>query len=118
MDSFQIVPNLEIRVKSFDWDDVYAVLFRTQTSRGKEVVFEEYNRTKPVIDAKPTFSLSKLQAQQLIDELWYIGLRPKGYKGSNTIIEVLEKRIEDLQKMLEYVKGKLDLYSNASVVRS
>ncbi len=52
----------------------------------------------------PTFHLSMEAAQQLMDQLWRCGIRPKDAEGTVGTLAAKEEHIKDLRKMLFDVK--------------
>lgn len=49
------------------------------------------------IEPRPTLSLRKAEAQQLIDELWRVGLRPSEGSGSAGSLAATERHLKDMQ---------------------
>lgn len=74
---------------------------RTQRFIGAPIQFIEVKSDPFVYDPdnapKPTLSLRKDQAQQLIDELWRMGLRPAEGAGSAGQLAAVERHLADMR---------------------
>lgn len=50
--------------------------------------------------SEPSFRLSKEQAQELMDELWRVGLRPTEGTGSAGSLAATQKHLEDMRRLV------------------
>lgn len=53
----------------------------------------------PAAAINPSLDLRRHEAQQLMNELWRIGLRPRDGRGAPADVDHLEKHIDDLRKI-------------------
>lgn len=51
-------------------------------------------------NASPTFELRKDEAQQLMDELWRVGLRPSEGSGSAGSLAATERHLADMRALV------------------
>jgi hypothetical protein len=86
------------------WDFDYAVYFRTKFERS--VAYAEPVRMfarefKPEVqeNPEPMMRLRKDELQQLMDELWRVGLRPSEGTGSAGALAATERHLEDMRKL-------------------
>ena len=54
----------------------------------------------------PTFSLSYEESQDLIDQLWQLGLRPSEGTGSAGALAATQRHLEDMRKLVFEFFGK------------
>ncbi len=102
--------NLEIRCHVAPWEKIikFLLLSNPRYSGDKRyvatnVTFEEYKDGQAL---EPTFKVSHLQAQALLDELWRCGIRPSNGEGSVGQLAATEKHLADMRAI---VANKLEV---------
>ena len=55
---------------------------------------------KPGTFLKPSFNLHNAQVQELFDQLWKLGYRPKDGTGNGGHVEALKYHLEDMRKLV------------------
>lgn len=89
---------MDIRAQFRDYyDDRLAVWIRTPDKRiikPFQYVMAEYEEGDY---GEPTFFLSADEAQQMMNELWRCGIRPKDGEGSDAQVNALTKHLSDMK---------------------
>lgn len=74
------------------------VVFDTQTnSVAKPLVFEKNDEAAV---PQPCMTITQINAQKLMDELWDAGLRPSEGSGSAGAMAATQKHLEDMRKLV------------------
>ena len=92
-----MIKRIEIRARNRNWYDGIEILIRDKNNEtnlvAQPITFEKKD---PAVMCEPTLTIQRDEAQQLIDELWYCGLRPTAGKGSAGSLAATEKHLEDM----------------------
>ena len=51
------------------------------------------------LEHRPAFRLLRDEAQELMDQLWYVGIRPTEGTGSTGSLAATQKHLEDMRKI-------------------
>jgi hypothetical protein len=94
-----------IRAQSAPWNRAVYLHIGSADGRSqiKEIVLE---RTDEQIESPPSFTLTIMQAQQLMDDLWHCGLRPVEGAGSAGAMRAVERHLEDMRTLVFHPKDK------------
>lgn len=93
---------MKIRIQHSPWE--YAFHFAAFDQKGdanflgKPIEFSPFALGSAITD--PTFSMKESEAQELFDELWRAGLRPRDGTGNSGHIEALKYHLEDMRKLV------------------
>lgn len=82
------------------FSDSLGVLFKAED--GKSIA-EPINFTIKQIDGgymQPTLRLTHDEPQQLMNELWRCGIRPKNGEGTDAQVNALKYHLEDMRKLV------------------
>lgn len=87
------------RVQSEIWSRDIKLHFAVQTPQGQMAVAEPlvFRSVEPNTLLPEAVALSHDAAQQLMDELWQVGLRPSEGTGSAGALAATQKHLEDMQ---------------------
>lgn len=90
----------EIRAQIAIWSDTVQIIVRATADNGQHSYAQPL--TLKTIDpgavvGEPTLALSKDDAQQWIDELWRVGLRPSEGAGSAGSLAATERHLADMR---------------------
>jgi hypothetical protein len=85
------------------WSD--SVEFMLMTTSGSGVVSVGSSITMTTVEhgeliAHPTFRLTRMEAQQLLENLWQCGLRPLDGTGSVGQLGATERHLEDMRRLV------------------
>lgn len=72
----------------------------TRVSYAQPLTLIERNPEEEGMEAPPMFSLRDEQAQNLMDELWRIGLRPSEGSGSAGSLAATERHLADMRHLV------------------
>lgn len=67
---------------------------------GQPVVMESYVLADLTTSVPPTFKLPDEAAQELMDELWRCGFRPRDGTGSAGALAAVQAHLEDMRKLV------------------
>ena len=94
---------LEFRILPNPWDFGYAlnIFMRTKdyVAVAQPIVMETYPFGAKISET-PTVSMSSLEIQNLMDELWRTGIRPSSGEGNIGQIGATEKHLNDMRKIV------------------
>jgi len=78
------------------WDNKINIHIRSKNGIAEPLLF------KPIClsTTKPTMSLERKEAQDLMNRLWDAGIRPVQGKGSAGQLEATEKHLEDMRTLV------------------
>lgn len=65
----------------------------------KEIQFRILNEGEDAIEHQPTFHLDSNGAQNMMDELWRLGVRPTDGHGSTGQAAAMEQNLNDMRKL-------------------
>jgi len=90
---------------NYSWDAIE--LYASTKIDGKRFIItteltQKELETGAFVDA-PTLRLERHEAQQIMNELWRIGIRPKNGTGAVAHTEALEGHLGDLRKIVFHV---------------
>lgn len=82
-------------------DDCIAVMLYVINGDGSRSIASPLTFTnhQPGNYVEPTMRLQEEEAQRLMDELWSVGLRPAGGKGSAGQLAATERHLEDMRRV-------------------
>jgi hypothetical protein len=94
---------LRTRVDLPVWEDcVHLWLYERSpdgvTSVAASITFEKIERHAPV--TQEPIRLDRIAAQELMDQLWSVGLRPTEGKGSAGSLAATERHLEDMRALV------------------
>lgn len=91
----------ELMARREDWNDGISIYMRQRTAEGSYAVAlpVTMQRRDPGLIVEPMLRLGIQGAQQLMDELWQCGLRPKEGTGSAGSLAATERHLGDMQKI-------------------
>lgn len=100
----------EFRAEMPGWDNRIHIYVRVTggdgvSKFGRPLTLEELPEGH-VID-RPAMSIGKTDAQQLMDELWRVGLRPTDGTGSAGSLAATERHLADMKAIAMGTLGKL-----------
>jgi len=67
---------------------------KTTTSVARPLVFDELSESDAGMRIEPTTAITQDEAQQLMDELWSVGIRPTAGAGSVGQLAATERHVE------------------------
>jgi len=73
---------------------------RTRVSYAQRLTLVEQNPEDQGTEVEPVFSLKDEQAQNLMDELWRVGLRPSEGSGSAGSLAATERHLADMRHLV------------------
>ena len=94
---------IELRASRPAWGNVVQLAAFNQNSYALPLSFTRY---EPGEIIRKYIELSATQAQQLMDELWDVGVRPTAGKGSAGQLEAVQAHLKDMQRLVfgEYAR--------------
>ena len=94
-----------VRAYGKPWGDEIAFLVSCDNS---VVTVLEFEKREKYTQSEPTFSMSHESAQELMNDLWKEGLRPKNASDYHGEMKATERHLRDLQKLVFDKKGTQD----------
>lgn len=82
----------------------------------RAVTWEKYEENDAVLRQEPLISLDDTEAQNLIDELWHLGVRPTEGHGSTGQLAATEKHLDHTTKLLDQTLQTVLNVANASLI--
>lgn len=73
--------------------------FDNQTGVATSITFTTLTEKNADLQPEPSMRISPEEAQQFMDELWRIGLRPSEGSGSAGSLAATQKHLEDMRKI-------------------
>jgi hypothetical protein len=86
------------------WDDSLWLLIAERGFDGEitayvsEMTLKEHKRGDMIGD--PSMRLNRIEAQNLMDQLWESGLRPSSGEGNAGQLGAIERHLEDMRKLV------------------
>ena len=96
---------IKVHYSDFEGDIRIAILEDTNGKRYCTRAILERVEVIPgaVVDA--AFKLDTDEAQQLMNELWRVGIRPKNGEGSNAQVNALKAHLDDMRRLVFKTKS-------------
>jgi len=88
--------------ESFSFDRAYEVRVGRQLSDGKWAIMQpvEFKVIEEPFGTRPAFAMSRDDCQELMDELWRVGIRPSEGTGSAGSLAATERHLADLRALV------------------
>ena len=92
-----MIENLRIQVQSAPWYSGFEMLVGGRRADGRMVAGEltMHTQEQDAMIVEPTIRFDQKVAQELMDSLWYCGVRPSDGTGSTGQLAATEKHLED-----------------------
>lgn len=78
------------------WMDTFAIHMRIGKTMATSINLQEYT---PGVVSPPLLDITRDEAQQLIDKLYEVGLRPSLAAGTAGQLEAVKYHLEDMRKL-------------------
>ena len=108
----QYVPGTHVMAERRPWSREVEFVIATRPFTDEPLLFGRpvvYEQVEEARSPEPTFTLHLDVAQNLMDELWRIGLRPSEGTGSAGALAATQKHLEDMRAL---VAATLDVALN------
>lgn len=93
---------VKIFIERRPWNDNFAVYLTDRTQNGVRAIATkiEMETIKDGFIAEPSFYMSGVEGQELIDELWQAGFRPTEGTGSAGAMAATQRHLEDMRRLV------------------
>lgn len=93
---------IKIRARRTAWDDRVDILIQSKkhNAMGYSIGTIIMEQVEEGTHIEPSTSLTITNAQLLMDDLWYAGLRPTEGTGSAGALKATENHLEDMRKIV------------------
>ena len=91
---------IKIKAQRALWIDKIEFLLIKDHAHAKPIEFEPTTPEMMCRVIEPSFSLEQEEAQALMDQLWYCGLRPTEGTGSAGSLKATENHLDDMRKIV------------------
>jgi len=94
--------DIELRAKNKHWYDGVELYARMRSAQGEYAVALplEFKLCDPGIVSQPIATLSRNEAQTLMNDLWHCGYRPSNGEGSVGQLRATQRHLEDMRRLV------------------
>lgn len=93
--------SFDLRVHEEPWNDHVGFAYMGKTESGLHIAEKLTLKAQEVGSwIEPTFHLSTTKTQELFNQLWRLGYRPKDGTGNSGHIEALKYHLEDMRQLV------------------